>query len=184
MAKNDCIFLAQNSSSCHGCCLAVACQLAYSWLHYSNIDDIQSNNTCILYAYMCIYNYTAWYTSTFNVTTMGWHSCSARTLNLPPGHDKVQTLPLASVLCSRLGGLLSRPLETRGACAVCSRMCINGCGHPHLGTRHYSSDQSWAFWTCSWAHLLCLPGKDTDYMYVRKLSLWKIFVVVYSPVQV
>ena len=44
--------------------------------------------------------------------------------------------------------------------AVRSRMRLYG--HPRLCTRHYNSDQSWAFWTCSREHLLCLPGKDTD----------------------
>ena len=46
---------------------------------------------------------------------------------------------------------------------------------PRLCTRH-NSDQLWVFWTCRRAHLLCpLVGYD-----IRKLSLWKIFFVVYS----
>ena len=30
--------------------------------------------------------------------------------------------------------------------------------HPRLCTQHNNSDQSWAFWTCRRALLLCLPG--------------------------
>ena len=51
-------------------------------------------------------------------------------------------------------------------------------GHPCLCTWHCNFDQSWTFWTCSRAHLLCPPGEDTDY--IRKFSLWKIFFVVHS----
>ena len=63
-------------------------------------------------------------------------------------------------------------------CAV--RLKLHLYGHPRLCTQHYNSDQWWAFWTCSRAHLICPPGKDTDY--IRKLSLWKIifFFVYYS----
>ena len=60
-------------------------------------------------------------------------------------------------LRSMLGGLLSRPLETP---AARSRMHLYG--HPCLCTQHYNADQSWSFWTCSRAHLLCPPGNDTD----------------------
>ena len=54
-------------------------------------------------------------------------------------------------------------LKCMALCAVCSRMHLHG--HPHLCTQHYNSDQTWTFWTCSRAHLLCPPGKDTDYMW-------------------
>ena len=47
-------------------------------------------------------------------------------------------------------------LKCVALCAIHSRMHIYG--HPRLCTRHYNSDQSWAFWTCRRAHLLCPPG--------------------------
>ena len=56
-------------------------------------------------------------------------------------------------LRSRLGGPLSRPLETNGAFV---RECIS----------------------CRRAHLLYPPDQDTDY--TRRMIVWKIFFVVYG----
>ena len=65
-------------------------------------------------------------------------------------------------LRSRLSGLLSRPLKSHGAS---HRLFKNASlWPPLLYTQHCNSDQLWALWTCSKAHLLCPPGKDKDYI--------------------
>ena len=81
-----------------------------------------------------------------------------------------------------LGGLLSRPLEMRGA----SCPSLENASLPRSCTWQY--DQLWAFWTCSRAHLLCPPGKDTDYNkksfanFPTCSHLWKFYYANFYPV--
>ena len=80
----------------------------------------------------------------------------------------IKNRPRGSVAC--WAGLL----KCTALCTVYSRIHLYG--HPCLCTWQCNSDQLWAFWTCSRAHLLCPPGKvDTDY--IRKI-IWKIIFVV------
>ena len=71
-------------------------------------------------------------------------------------------------LCSRLSGLLSRPLEIHGA--SCHSFKNTSLWRPlfvHMVL------QFWLIVGCSRAHLLCSPGKDTDY--IRNDYLKNIF---------
>ena len=97
--------------------------------------------------------------------------------NVESTTSKEQTSSLASLKARWHVGCWTGLSECVVLCTVHSRMRL--CGHPCLCTWHYNSDQSWTFWTCSGAYLLCPPSKDTDYI-IRKMSIWKIFFVVYN----
>ena len=100
-------------------------------------------------------------------------SRSARMWKLPNYWQMTKNSQTRLSLCSRLSGLLSTTPKCIVLCASCLRTHLYG--HPCSYTQPYSSDQSWAFWTCSRAYLLCPPDNDTDYMYIRKLLLRKTY---------
>ena len=95
-------------------------------------------------------------------------------------HQTMKTNRPRLLLRSRLSGTWpacwAGLLKRAAFCAVRSRMHLHG--HPCLSTQHCNSDQTWAFWTCSRAHLLCPPGQDTDYN-IRKMIIWKIFFIAF-----
>ena len=60
--------------------------------------------------------------------------------------------------------------------AVLSRMHLYG--HPCLCTRHCNYEQSWAFWTCSKAHLLCPPWHNINHCAQARPTMLCISLVI------